>query len=125
MRIYLPLTLVLAGCAVQPAPQPAPQRTPQQAAFAYCSEPLRSESISGPLQPTAVPPAVAALAKERFRTDLAQQPPTGAWYSASDGAYLFCSHRLDAARKNCGSERQFYRLEDGNWQTAEDDMVAC
>jgi hypothetical protein len=124
MRITLLLALlgVCAGCAVR-QPTPLKPASPQSV-FAYCSAPLRSESISGPLQPEAVPAGVAALASERFKDDLKNSPPTGGWYQGSDGSYLFCSHRLGNPRA-CDSQRQFYRLAGDVWESAENDYLSC
>lgn len=124
MRIPLLLTFA-AACASCAAPQPAPQKPgAPKSAVAYCTDPLRSETISGPLPPAAVPAGVASLAKDRYRDDLKQAPPTGGWYQGSDGSYLFCSHRLDNP-KACDSERQFYRLNGEVWEGAESDRLVC
>jgi hypothetical protein len=124
MRIPLLLILVIAcaSCAVH---QPTSQKPASpQSSFAYCSAPLRSESISGPLPPEAVPSGVALLATDRFKDDLKHAIPTGGWYQGSDGSYLFCSHRLGNP-KACDSQRQFYRLNGGVWEPAEDDHLIC
>lgn len=129
MRIPILLTLVISisACAVQqPASQqpPPPKASPQQAAFSFCSEPRRGESFSGPLAPEAVPPEVSILAEARYRDQLRQDPPGGAWYAGSERSYLFCSYRLNNP-KACGSEKRFYRRTGDTWAPAEHDMMTC
>lgn len=124
MRILLLLSLVIAcaSCAVR---QPPPQKSASpESTLGYCAQPLRSESISGPLLPEAVPSGVAILATDRFKNDLKQTTPTGGWYQGSDGSYLFCSHR-SSNPKACDSERQFYRLNGETWERAERDYLVC